>query len=76
MDYRGRNPVMSPRDGTKKCPASDESDMSRINLTDDADAIANKIKRARPIPTPARQQGGIQDRPEALNIMPPWLTRP
>src|SRR5499433_2955666 len=39
--------VMSLRDGSKKMSKSDESDMSRINLTDDADAIANKIKRAR-----------------------------
>jgi tryptophanyl-tRNA synthetase len=38
--------VMSLRDGSKKMSKSDASDMSRINLTDDADAIANKIKKA------------------------------
>jgi tryptophanyl-tRNA synthetase len=38
--------VMSLRDGTKKMSKSDSSDMARINLTDDADTIANKIKRA------------------------------
>src|SRR5271169_2461562 len=44
--------VMSLRDGTKKMSKSDESDNSRINLTDDADAIANKIRRAKTDPLP------------------------
>src|SRR3954449_4161175 len=44
--------VMSLRDGTKKMSKSDDSDMSRINLTDDADSIANKIKRAKTDPHP------------------------
>ena len=44
--------VMSLRDGTKKMSKSDESDLSRINLTDDADAIANKIRRAKTDPHP------------------------
>src|ERR1700760_1407837 len=42
--------VMSLRDGAKKMSKTDESDASRINLTDDAEAIANKIKRARTDP--------------------------
>src|SRR5207302_356817 len=60
--------VMSLRDGTKKMSKSDESDMSRINLTDDADTIANKIKRARtdPHPLPASKDE-LKDRPEAEN---------
>jgi tryptophanyl-tRNA synthetase len=62
--------VMSLRDGSKKMSKSDESDASRINLTDDADAIANKIKRARtdPLPLPdAKEQ--LKDRPEAENLL-------
>jgi tryptophanyl-tRNA synthetase len=49
---------------------SDESDMSRINLTDDADAIANKIKRAKtdPLPLPASKDE-LKDRPEAENLL-------
>ena len=62
--------VMSLRDGTKKMSKSDESDMSRINLTDDADAIANKIKRAKtdshPLPTGKDE---LKDRPEAENLI-------
>jgi tryptophanyl-tRNA synthetase len=62
--------VMSLRDGTKKMSKSDESDMSRINLTDDADTIANKIKRARtdPLPLPAAKDE-LKDRPEAENLL-------
>src|ERR1700710_1547360 len=62
--------VMSLRDGTKKMSKSDESDMSRINLTDDADAIANKIKRAKtdPLPLPDSKDG-LKDRPEAENLL-------
>ena len=44
--------VMCLRDGTKKMSKSDPSDMSRINLTDDADAISQRF--ARPAPTPSR----------------------
>src|ERR1051325_6305976 len=44
--------VMSLRDGTKKMSKSDESDYSRINLTDDADTIAGKIRRAKTDPHP------------------------
>jgi len=62
--------VMSLRDGTKKMSKSDASDNSRINLTDDADAIAGKIKRARtdPHPLPASKDE-LKDRPEAENLL-------
>jgi tryptophanyl-tRNA synthetase len=62
--------VMSLRDGTKKMSKSDESDMSRINLTDDAAAIANKIKRAKtdPLPLPASKDE-LKGRPEAENLL-------
>jgi tryptophanyl-tRNA synthetase len=62
--------VMSLRDGTKKMSKSDDSDMSRINLTDEADAIANKIKRARTDshPLPASKDE-LKDRPEAENLL-------
>jgi tryptophanyl-tRNA synthetase len=61
--------VMSLRDGTKKMSKSDPSDMSRINLTDDADTIANKIKRAKtdPHPLPSEMKG-LEGRPEADNL--------
>ena len=62
--------VMSLRDGAKKMSKSDESDMSRINLTDDADAIANKIKRARTDPHPLpTSKDELKDRPEAENLL-------
>ena len=62
--------VMSLRDGTKKMSKSDESDASRINLTDDADAIVNKIRRAKtdPLPLPAGKDE-LKDRPEAENLL-------
>src|SRR6185312_4064995 len=62
--------VMSLRDGTKKMSKSDDSDMSRINLVDDAEAIANKIKRARtdPLPLPASKDE-LKGRPEAENLL-------
>jgi tryptophanyl-tRNA synthetase len=62
--------VMSLRDGTKKMSKSDESDASRINLTDDAEAIAGKIKRAKtdPHPLPASKEE-LKDRPEAENLL-------
>jgi tryptophanyl-tRNA synthetase len=62
--------VMSLRDGTKKMSKSDDSDLSRINLTDDADAIANKIRRAKtdPHPLPDRRDG-LKGRPEAENLL-------
>jgi tryptophanyl-tRNA synthetase len=62
--------VMSLRDGTKKMSKSDESDMSRINLTDDAATIADKIRRARTDPNPQPySKEELKDRPEAENLL-------
>jgi tryptophanyl-tRNA synthetase len=62
--------VMSLRDGTKKMSKSDESDMSRINLTDDAATIADKIRRARTDPNPLPySKEELKDRPEAENLL-------
>ncbi len=62
--------VMSLRDGAKKMSKTDESDMSRINLTDDADTVANKIRKARtdPEPLPAEPKE-LESRPEAQNLV-------
>ncbi len=51
--------VMNLRDGTRKMSKSDELDMTRINLTDDADQIAKKIRKAKtdPEPLPSERQG-------------------
>jgi tryptophanyl-tRNA synthetase len=58
--------VMSLRDGTKKMSKSDESDYSRINLTDDADAISQKIRKARTDPEPLPDSiEGLKGRAEA-----------
>ena len=70
--------VMSLRDGTKKMSKSDPSDMSRINMTDEADAIAQKIRRAKtdpePLPGPDVLEGEAKAaleaaRPEAINLL-------
>jgi tryptophanyl-tRNA synthetase len=62
--------VMSLRDGTKKMSKSDESDYSRINLTDDADTIAQKIRKARTDPEPLPDSDkGFEGRPEAENLI-------
>jgi tryptophanyl-tRNA synthetase len=73
--------VMSLRDGTRKMSKSDPSDYSRINITDGADAIAQKIRKARtdPDPLPGREAlaadggdftaGFIKARPEAANLL-------
>jgi len=62
--------VMSLKDGTQKMSKSDASDLSRINLTDDADTIAKKIRKARtdsePIPGDVES---LAARPEALNLI-------
>jgi len=62
--------VMSLRDGSKKMSKSDESDNSRINLTDDADTVAKKIKKATsdpdPLPSSAEE---LEGRPEAKNLL-------
>ena len=62
--------VMSLRDGTRKMSKSDPSDQSRINLNDDPDAIALKIRRAKtdPEPLPSEPQG-LEKRPEARNLV-------
>jgi tryptophanyl-tRNA synthetase len=62
--------VMSLRDGTKKMSKSDPSDYSRINLTDDADAIAQKIRKAKTDPDPLpSEEKGLEPRPEADNLV-------
>lgn len=62
--------IMSLRDGTKKMSKSDDSDMSRINLTDDDDLIATKIRKAKtdsfPIP---ENEVELQQRPEVANLL-------
>src|SRR5579871_2286542 len=61
--------VMSLRDGTKKMSKSDPSDYSRINLTDDADAIAQKVRKAKTDPEPLpSEEKGLAARPEADNL--------
>jgi tryptophanyl-tRNA synthetase len=62
--------VMSLRDGTKKMSKSDPSDQSRINLTDDHDAIALKIRRAKTDPEPLPDHvSGLEARAEARNLV-------
>ncbi|MBO9400369.1 tryptophan--tRNA ligase [Shimia sp. R9_3] len=62
--------VMSLRDGSKKMSKSDPSDASRINMTDDADTIAKKIRKAKTDPEglPSETEG-LEDRPEARNLV-------
>jgi len=62
--------VMSLRDGTKKMSKSDTSDYSRLNMTDGADAVALKIKKAKtdPQPLPASEKEA-EARPEADNLL-------
>ncbi len=62
--------VMSLRDGTKKMSKSDPSDQSRINLTDSADIIAAKIRKAKTDAEPLPETlDGLRDRPEARNLV-------
>jgi tryptophanyl-tRNA synthetase len=62
--------VMSLRDGTKKMSKSDPSDYSRINLNDDADAIAQKVRKAKTDPEALpSEEAGLKDRPEADNLV-------
>ena len=62
--------VMSLRDGSKKMSKSEPSDMSRINLNDDADTIANKIRKARTDPEPLPSDtDGLEGRREAENLV-------
>jgi len=62
--------VMSLRDGTAKMSKSDPSDYSRINMTDDAEAIARKIRKARTDPEPLPDSlEKLEARPEAHNLI-------
>jgi tryptophanyl-tRNA synthetase len=62
--------IMSLKDGTKKMSKSELSDLSRINLTDENDAIINKIKKAKtdPLPMPSSIEE-LNERPEAKNLI-------
>ena len=66
----GATRVMSLRDGSKKMSKSEPSDYSRINMTDTADDIAQKIRKAKTDPEllPSEPEG-LKDRPEAANLM-------
>ncbi|GAA4125734.1 tryptophan--tRNA ligase [Aminobacter aganoensis] len=62
--------IMSLRDGSKKMSKSDPSDLSRINLTDDADTISKKIRKAKTDPAPLPSElDGLKERPEAENLV-------
>ncbi|GGZ12211.1 tryptophan--tRNA ligase [Novosphingobium colocasiae] len=62
--------IMSLRDGTAKMSKSDPSDMSRINMTDDADAIMQKVKKAKTDPEPLPSEAaGLEGRAEARNLI-------
>jgi len=62
--------IMSLRDGSKKMSKSDSSEMSRIELVDDADTVMKKIKKAKTDPEPLPSEAaGLEDRPEALNLV-------
>ena len=62
--------IMSLRNGAAKMSKSDPSDMSRINLADDADEVMKKIKKAKTDPEPLPSEAkGLEDRPEALNLV-------
>ncbi len=61
---------MSLRDGAAKMSKSDPSDQSRINLLDEPDVVANKIKRAKTDPEPLPESlEGLEGRPEARNLV-------
>ena len=61
---------MSLRDGLKKMSKSDPSDLSRINLTDDADTISKKIRKAKTDPEALPSESeGLKERPEAENLV-------
>ncbi|CDO35651.1 tryptophan--tRNA ligase [Novosphingobium sp. KN65.2] len=62
--------IMSLRDGTAKMSKSDPSDMARINLTDDADTIMKKVKKAKTDPEPLpSEKAGLEGRAEAANLV-------
>ena len=62
--------IMSLRDGNAKMSKSDPSDMSRINLADDADTMAQKVKKAKTDPEALpSEEAGLAERPEAKNLV-------
>jgi tryptophanyl-tRNA synthetase len=62
--------IMSLRDGTAKMSKSDPSDMSRINLSDDTDTVAQKIRKAKTDPEPLPEDANaLEGRPEARNLV-------
>lgn len=68
--FGGATRVMSLRDGNNKMSKSDASDLSRINLTDGPDEIAQKIRRAKTDPEPLPSElKGLDGRPEAENLI-------
>lgn len=70
MIFGSATRVMSLRDGTKKMSKSDPSDYSRIAMTDDADTIAKKVRKAKTDPHPIPESvEGFEDRAEAKNLM-------
>jgi len=67
--------IMSLRDGTAKMSKSDPSDMSRINLTDDADTMMQKVKKAKTDPEVLPSEAaGLEGRPEARNLVGIYAT--
>ena len=67
--------IMSLRDGAAKMSKSDPSDMSRINLTDDADTMLQKVKKARTDPEPLPSEpAGLEGRAEARNLVGIYAT--
>ncbi|OBV09837.1 tryptophan--tRNA ligase [Erythrobacter dokdonensis] len=62
--------IMSLRDGSAKMSKSDPSEMSRINLVDDADTIMQKVRKAKTDPEPLPSEtDGLEGRPEAANLV-------
>ncbi|WP_144096640.1 tryptophan--tRNA ligase [Croceicoccus sediminis] len=62
--------IMSLRDGTAKMSKSDPSEMSRVNLSDDADTVMKKIKKAKTDPEPLpSEEAGLEGRAEAKNLV-------
>ncbi|MDB5718374.1 MAG: tryptophan--tRNA ligase [Sphingomonas bacterium] len=62
--------IMSLRDGQSKMSKSDPSDMSRINLSDDADMVAQKVRKAKTDPEPLPEDpAALEGRPEARNLV-------
>ncbi len=72
--------IMSLRDGSAKMSKSDPSDMSRINLTDDADTILAKIKKAKSdadaLPSERRASKAVPKPPTSWGSTPPWPASP